>query len=207
MTRRGRFITLEGGEGAGKSTQARRLAAALAAQGQPALVTREPGGAPGAEKIRGLLLFDGPWDPVAEAMLHFAARREHLARTIRPALDAGIWVVCDRFADSTLAYQGAGQGLDRAVWRTLADVALEGLWPDLTLLLDLPVEIGMARAAGRSVADRYESLGRDFHQRVRDSFLRTAAAEPGRCAVLDAARGPDEVFADIAATVAARLPR
>jgi dTMP kinase len=207
MTKRGRFITLEGGEGAGKSTQARRLAAALAAEGQPALVTREPGGAPGAEKIRNLLLFDGPWDPVAEAMLHFAARREHMARTIRPALEAGIWVVCDRFADSTLAYQGAGQGLDRGVWRTLADVALEGLWPDLTLLLDLPVEVGMARAAGRSAADRYESLGRDFHERVRASFLRTAAEEPGRCAVLDAARGPDDVFTDILATVKARLPR
>lgn len=207
MTKRGMFITLEGGEGAGKSTQARRLAAALAAQGQPALVTREPGGAPGAEKIRNLLLFDGPWDPVAEAMLHFAARREHLAQTIRPALEAGIWVVCDRFADSTLAYQGAGQGLDRAVWRTLADVALEGLWPDLTLVLDLPVETGMARAAGRSAADRYEALGRDFHERVRGSFLQTAAEDPGRCAVLDAARGPDVVFADILATVQARLPR
>ena len=204
--RRGRFITLEGGEGAGKSTQARRLAATLAASGQPALVTREPGGAPGAEKIRALLLFDGPWDPVAEAMLHFAARREHLARTIRPALEAGIWVVCDRFADSTLAYQGAGQGLDRTVWRTLADVALDGLWPDLTLILDLPVETGMARAAGRSVADRYESLGAAFHERVRASFLRTAAEEPQRCAVLDAARDPDAVFSDILATVRARVP-
>ena len=139
-------------------------------------------------------------------MLHFAARREHLARTIRPALEAGIWVVCDRFADSTLAYQGAGQGLDRTVWRTLADVALDGLWPDLTLILDLPVETGMARAAGRSVADRYESLGAAFHERVRASFLRTAAEEPQRCAVLDAARDPDAVFSDILATVRARVP-
>lgn len=203
---RGRFITLEGGEGAGKSTQAWRLAAALAAQGRPALVTREPGGAPGAEKIRSLLLFEGPWDPVAEAMLHFAARREHLARTIRPALEAGIWVVCDRFADSTLAYQGAGQGLDPAVWRRLADLALDGLWPDLTLVLDLPVETGMARAAGRSTADRYETLGRPFHERVRACFLRIAAEEPARCAVLDATRGADAVFADILETVRTRLP-
>lgn len=202
---RGRFITLEGGEGAGKSTQARRIAATLAAAGQPALVTREPGGAPGAEKIRALLLHDGPWDPLAEAMLHFAARREHLARTIRPALDAGIWVVSDRFADSTLAYQGAGQGLSRDVWRTLADVALDGLWPDLTIMLDLPVELGMARAAGRAAADRYEALGLAFHERVRAAFLRIAAEEPTRCVVLDAARDADAVFADIAATLRARL--
>ena len=202
---RGRFITLEGGEGAGKSTQARRIAAALAAAGTPALITREPGGAPGAEKIRALLLGHGAWDTVAEAMLHFAARREHVVRIIRPALEAGIWVVCDRFADSTLAYQGAGQGLSRDLWRGLADMALEGLWPDLTLVLDVPVEAGMARAAGRSAADRYETLGLEFHRRVREAFLRIAAEDPARCAVLDAARDPDAVFADIAATLRARL--
>lgn len=137
---RGRFITLEGGEGAGKSTQARRLAAALAAEGLPVLRTREPGGAPGAEAIRALLLGRGPWDGLAEMLLHFAARREHLARTIAPALEAGIWVISDRFADSTLAYQGFGQGVPRAAWDTLAGLALEGLWPDLTLMLDIGTE-------------------------------------------------------------------
>lgn len=200
-----RFITLEGGEGAGKSTQARRLAAALAAAGLPVLRTREPGGAPGAEAVRDLLLGHGPWDPVAEAMLHFAARREHLARTIRPALAAGLWVVCDRFADSTLAYQGHGQGLPREVVARLADLALEGLRPDLTLVLDLPPEAGMARAGTRGALNRYERLGPAFHARVRAGFLAIAAAEPGRCAVVDAARGADAVTADLLALVRDRL--
>jgi dTMP kinase len=145
---RGYFITLEGGEGAGKSTQARRLAAALAAAGVPVLRTREPGGAPGAERIRDLLLSPGSWDSLTEAMLHFAARREHVVRSIRPMLEAGAWVICDRFADSTLAYQGAGQGLAYETWARLCDLTLEGLQPDLTLILDLPVEAGLARAAG-----------------------------------------------------------
>ena len=204
MAKRGRFITLEGGEGAGKSTQSRRLAAALAAAGLPVLRTREPGGTPGAERIRDLLLGHGPWEPVAEAMLHFAARREHVARVIRPFIAAGGWVVCDRFADSTLAYQGA-QGLPREVWGRLADVALEGFGPDLTLVLDLPVDAGMARAAARSGADRYERMGRDFHLRVRDAFLAIAAGDPARCAVIDAAAGPDGVAAAIAATLRGRL--
>lgn len=204
MQEPGRFITLEGGEGAGKSTQARRLAAALAATGRPVLRTREPGGTPGAERIRDLLLGHGPWDPVAEAMLHFAARREHVAKVIRPFLAAGGWVVCDRFADSTLAYQGA-QGLPRDVWARLAEVALEGFAPDATLVLDMAVEAGMARAAARSGADRYERMGAAFHARVRAGFLAIAAAEPARCAVVDAAGGPDEVFAGIAAALHARF--
>lgn len=204
MLETGRFITLEGGEGAGKSTQARRLADALAASGRPVLRTREPGGTPGAERIRELLLGHGPWDPVAEAMLHFAARREHLVKTIRPFLDAGGWVVCDRFADSTLAYQGA-QGLPREVWAQLAAVALGSFAPDATLVLDMAPEAGMARAAARSGADRYERMGLDFHARVRAGFLAIAAAEPGRCAVVDAAAGPDQVFAGIAAALRERL--
>jgi dTMP kinase len=204
MLETGRFITLEGGEGAGKSTQARRLAAVLAASGRPVLRTREPGGTPGAERIRELLLGHGPWDPVAEAMLHFAARREHLVKTIRPFLDAGGWVVCDRFADSTLAYQGA-QGLPREVWAQLAAVALGRFAPDATLVLDMAPEAGMARAAARSGADRYERMGLDFHARVRAGFLAIAAAEPGRCAVVDAAAGPDQVFAGIAAALRERL--
>ncbi|CAH0153661.1 dTMP kinase [Roseomonas sp. CECT 9278] len=204
MAERGRFITLEGGEGAGKSTQARRLAAALAATGRPVLRSREPGGTPGAERIRALLLGHGPWDPVAEAMMMFAARREHVVRVILPFLDAGGWVVCDRFADSTLSYQGA-QGLAREVWAGLAGLALEGFAPDLTLVLDLPPDAGMARAAARSGADRYERMGLAFHAAVRAGFLRIAADEPARCAVIDAADGADAVAAAIGAAVAARL--
>ncbi|GGJ20565.1 dTMP kinase [Neoroseomonas lacus] len=204
MLEPGRFITLEGGEGAGKSTQARRLANALAATGRAVLRTREPGGTPGAERIRDLLLGHGPWDPVAEAMLHFAARREHLVKTIRPFLAIGGWVISDRFADSTLAYQGA-QGLPRAVWARLAEVALDGFAPDVTLVLDMAPEAGMARAAARSGADRYERMGLDFHARVRAGFLTIAQAEPGRCAVVDAAGGADQVFAGIAGVLRERL--
>ncbi|WP_027284300.1 dTMP kinase [Rubritepida flocculans] len=183
---RGRFLTLEGGEGAGKSTQARRLAAALAEAGLPVLRTREPGGSPGAEALRGLLL-SRPWDALAEMALHFAARREHWARLIEPALAAGVWVVCDRFFDSTLAYQVGGQGAPRAAWEGLRAALLPGASPDLTLLFDLPVEQGLARAAARGEANRYEALGAGFHERVRAAFLEQAAAEPGRFAVLDAA--------------------
>jgi dTMP kinase len=203
---RGRFITLEGGEGAGKSTQARRLAAHLSDQGVPVLVTREPGGSAGAEKIRNLLLDGTGFDPVAEAMLMFAARREHVVATIRPALAAGMWVICDRFADSTRAYQCHGQGVPGEVYRKLADLALEGLAPDLTLILDIPPEAGMARAAARGVAaDRYERLDAGFHARVRAGFLAIAAAEPARCAVVDATRDAEAVFAAIRAELGARL--
>jgi len=203
---RGRFVTLEGGEGAGKSTQARRLAAHLSDQGIPVLVTREPGGSAGAEKIRTLLLDGTGFDPVAEAMLLVAARREHVVATIRPALAAGMWVICDRFADSTRAYQCHGQGVPGEVYRKLADLALEGLAPDLTLILDIPPEAGMARAAARGVAaDRYERLDAGFHARVRAGFLSIAAAEPARCAVVDAVRDAETVFAAIRAELASRL--
>lgn len=202
----GRFITFEGGEGGGKSTQARRLAAHLSRLGIPVVLTREPGGSAGAEKIRGLLLDGTGFDPVAEAMLMFAARREHVVATIRPALAAGMWVVCDRFADSTRAYQCHGQGVPGAVYRGLAELALEGLSPDLTLILDVPPETGMARAASRgAAADRYERLDAGFHARVRAGFLAIAAAEPRRCAVLDATREPDAVFDAILAEISARL--
>ena len=202
---RGRFITLEGGEGAGKTTLARALAVSLAEAGLPVLRTREPGGAPGAEAVRNLLLGQGPWDPMAEAMLHFAARREHVAQSLEPALQAGIWVVCDRFADSTLAYQGAGQGLSRAVWQQLCGLALGPLRPDLTLVLDLPTERGMGRALSRGDANRYEMQGSDFHARVRAAFLDIAAREPGRCLVLDAARPAEDVLAQARGGIAARL--
>lgn len=206
MITRGRFITFEGGEGGGKSTQARRLAAHLCARGIPVLVTREPGGAPGAEAIRQVLLGGQGLDPVAEAMLLFAGRREHAVQTIRPALEAGMWVVCDRFADSTLAYQVHGLGMARATFDTLAGLALEGLRPDLTLILDVPEAIGMKRAMARGVAaDRYERLDAAFHGRVRDGFLALARAKPDRCAVVDATVAVDDVTAAVAAVVAERL--
>jgi dTMP kinase len=203
---RGRFITFEGGEGGGKSTQARRLAAHVSQQGIPVLLTREPGGSGGAEAIRAVLLNGQGFDPIAEAMLMFASRREHVVATIRPALDAGMWVISDRFADSTRAYQCHGQGVPGEVYRRLADLALEGLAPDLTLILDVPPEQGMARAASRGVAaDRYERLDAGFHARVRAGFLAIAAAEPQRCVVLDAGQDPDAVFADVLRTVTERL--
>jgi dTMP kinase len=139
-------------------------------------------------------------------MLLFAARRDHVTRTIRPALAAAMWVVCDRFADSTRAYQCHGQGVPGAVWSRLADLALEGLRPDLTLVLDVAPEIGMARAAARGSLDRYERLDAGFHARVRAGFLAIAAAEPGRCAVLDASQTADDLALDIAQAVDRRLP-
>jgi dTMP kinase len=202
---RGRFVTLEGGEGAGKSTQAGRLVAALAAEGIPVLRTREPGGAPGAEAIRTVLLGQGPWDGIAECMLHFAARREHVERTIRPALEAGTWVVSDRFADSTLAYQCFGQGVPRRVFDALAAVALEGLRPDLTLVLEIDPRAGLARAAARGDANRYEAMDAAFHARVRDGFRAIAAAEPDRCLLLDATDTPEGVAGEILKAVRARL--
>ncbi|MFC7474985.1 dTMP kinase [Dankookia sp. GCM10030260] len=206
---RGRFITLEGGEGAGKSTQARLLEAALVAAGHRVVRTREPGGAAGAEAIRGVLLGpkgdDMPWDGVAECMLHFAARREHVMRTIRPALHAGAWVISDRFADSTMAYQVYGQGVPRGVFDALAAVALEGLAPDLTLVLDIGPAEGLARAAARGETNRYEALDPSFHERVRAGFRAIAAAEPARCAVVDATAAPEGVAAEILRLVRARL--
>jgi dTMP kinase len=202
---RGRFITLEGGEGAGKSTQARLLETALIAAGHRVVRTREPGGAAGAEAIRGVLLKEGPWDGVAECMLHFAARREHVVRTIRPALASGAWVISDRFADSTMAYQVYGQGVPRGVFDALAAVALEGLSPDLTLVLDIGPGEGLARAAARGETNRYEALDPDFHERVRTGFRAIAAAEPARCAVVDATAAPEGVATEILRLVRARL--
>ncbi len=203
---RGKFITLEGGEGAGKSTQARLLGRGLSEAGQPTVVTREPGGAPGAEDIRGLLVTGavGRWDPMSEALLHSAARHEHVTKTIQPALDSGTWVISDRFADSTMAYQGYGHGLGRQVVEGLNEWVLGAFAPDLTLILDMDVDDGLARAVA-GAEDRYERMGRDFHQRLRDGFLEIASREPGRCAVIDAGAGDDEVQAAIHAVVRERL--
>ena len=205
MSLPGRFITLEGGEGAGKSTQSRLLAARLRESGLDVLETREPGGAPGAEILRGLLLSgEVAWSLPAETLLHFAARAEHVERSIRPALAAGQWVVCDRFYDSTMVYQGHGQGGDRAAIATL--ICLLGIVPDLTLVLDVDVATSVARMRARgAAADRYERLGEAFFARVRDGFLAVAAAEPGRCVVIDAAGAADDVAARVWRTVTERF--
>ena len=204
----GRFITLEGGEGAGKSTQIARLADWLRSRGRDVVSTREPGGSPGAELIRKLLV-EGPaerWDGTTEALLHYAARRDHLRATVWPALERGAWVVSDRFADSTRAYQGYGYNLDLAMLDRLYEAAVGAFRPDLTLVLDLPVETGLARAAARRGPEtRYESLPRDFHERVRAGFLEIAKRDPKRCAVIDATRDIDTIAAAIARVVADRL--
>ena len=200
------FITLEGGEGAGKSTQAALLADALCARGHAVLRTREPGGAPGSELLRGILL-DGAtdWSSRAETMLHVAARVEHVEKTIRPALAAGMWVVCDRFFDSTLAYQGYGQGADKDFIASLTD--LVGLTPDLTLVLDVPDAIGSARVSGRGGAsDRYERLDSAFHTRVNAGFRAIAAAAPKRCVLVSAGGDIAAVHAAIMTVVDRRKP-
>jgi dTMP kinase len=200
------FITLEGGEGAGKSTQARLLADALVSLGAPVLRTREPGGAPGAEHLRGLLLgSEIEWSAPAETLLHFAARAEHVAKTIRPALDAGMWVVCDRFYDSTLAYQGYGQGADRATIAAL--IGLLGIVPDVTLVLDVSEAVAVERQLRRGIdADRYERLDALFHARVRQGFRDIAAAAPERCVLIDANRTEAEVHAAIMQALRAKVP-
>jgi len=195
-----RFITLEGGEGAGKSTQAKRLATALDARGIRVCLTREPGGSPGAEQIRKLLVEGEPgrWDALTETLLLFAARADHLAQTIRPELKAGRWVVCDRFTDSTYAYQGAGRGMDKAAIKGIDLAATAGMKPDLTIILDLPVEQGLSRAGHRGGGEaRFEGFERDFHQRLREYFVALAAREPERCVLIDGSATPDAVAAQI----------
>jgi dTMP kinase len=204
---RGVFITIEGGEGAGKSTQLARLAEALRRSGREVVATREPGGTEDAEAIRALLVGGAPgrWDPVAETLLHYAARAQHVARLIRPALERGTAVLSDRFADSTMAYQGFGQGVARETIRAVHAASLGRFAPDLTLILDLPVEVGLARASGRRATNRYEQFDAAFHARVREGFLTIAREEPGRCAVIDAARPPEFVWRAIVAAVTGRL--
>ena len=209
--RRGRFITLEGGEGAGKSTQAKLLAEKLAGLGVAVVVTREPGGSPGAEALRDIILSGkaAPFGPAGEALLFSAARIDHIDRLIAPALKRGAWVISDRFADSTRAYQGAAGKLDPALIASLERVAVGDAMPDLTLILDLTVEKGLARAAARrgeqGVSDRFEREGAAFHQTLRQAFLDIARAEPDRCAIIDADRAPEEVAQAIWACARERL--
>ena len=203
---RGIFITLEGGEGGGKSTQAKLLAEALTTRGHQVMLTREPGGSPGAEAIRALLVQGeiNRWEGLTEALLHNAARHDHLTKAIQPALARGVMVVCDRFADSTMAYQGYGLGVDRATLTALYRMVAGTFLPDLTLILDLPVEIGLARANARktNVAEsRYENMAAMFHERLREGFRAIAASEPGRCRLIDANRSVEAIHADIFAAV------
>ncbi|SOB87851.1 thymidylate kinase [Sphingomonas guangdongensis] len=205
----GRFLTLEGGEGAGKSTQLRRLAAVLADRGLDVVVTREPGGSEGAEAIRSLLM-DGAadrWSARAEALLFAAARADHIERLIRPALDRGAWVLCDRYVDSTRAYQGA-QGIDDAAIMSLHRFGSQGLLPDRTLVLRIDVEEGARRAEARDAGalDRFAQRGRDFHESVAAAFARIAAGEPERVRLIDASATPQVVTDRLLAAISDLLP-
>lgn len=202
---RGLFITFEGVEGCGKTTQIQHLADHLRRLGRTVRLTREPGGTPAAERVRGLLLDPEMrgMAPMTELLLYAAARAQHVAEVIRPALAAGCVVLCDRFADSTTAYQGGGRGLPMDDILTLHRLATGGVRPDCTLLLDLPAEEGLARTRGRGAPDRIEGEPLDFHRRVRAEFLRIAAEEPRRITIIDAA-GPPETVAE---AVRARVDR
>lgn len=205
---RGRLITLEGGEGAGKSSAVSCMADWLRSQGRDVVLTREPGGTPAAERIRAVLLdpATGDIEPLTEALLMFAARAENLAGVIRPALAAGQDVICDRFTDASRAYQGGGRELGMAAINALADLVHPDLEPDLTVVLDVPVEIGMARIRGRGQSpDRFEQNRTDFLQRVRSTYLDLAEAAPKRFAVIDASQAIDEVHRQIIDTLKARL--
>ncbi|MBO9508798.1 dTMP kinase [Thalassospira sp. A3_1] len=208
----GLFISFEGGEGSGKTTQIRRLESWFRQRGREVVVTREPGGSPGAEEIRNLLLTGDPgrWDAVTEALLMFASRRDHVERTIRPALAEGKVVLCDRFADSSVAYQGFGHGLGAEYIRNLWQIAIDGFKPDLTLIFDLPVEVGLERAGARfanisAAEDRFERMGTEFHQRLRNGFIEIARKNPERCEIVDANGDIDLVCERMISVVSARL--
>jgi len=210
MSQSERFISLEGIEGAGKSMLARTLEGALRARGLSVLVTREPGGSPLAERLRTLVLERGPEriTPAAETLLMFAARSLHVENTIRPALEQGSWVICDRYSDATRAYQGGGRWVDAALIESLAQTVHEDLWPQRTLLLDLPVEQGLTRArARRGGSDRFEDEDRFFFERVRARYLEIAVAEPQRVRLIDATQSPQGVAESAFAALADLLRR
>ena len=212
MIRLGRFITLEGGEGSGKSTQAERLSKRFEEIGQDVLVTREPGGSDRAEEIRKILL-KGEAEkigPLAETLLFFAARDDHLDKSIRPALQEGSWVVCDRFYDSTRAYQGAAGGVEAEILAALERIVVGNTKPDLTIILDLPAKVGLERAKKRrggngQEADRFESKDLAFHEKLRAAFLEIAQQEPERCIVIDATGTEEEISEKIWEAVAERF--
>lgn len=196
--KRGRFITFEGGEGSGKSTQIRMLAERLDTENIRAIVTREPGGSPGAEIIRHVVLsgVGKQFGPEAESLLFAAARDDHVRSVIEPALAQDIWVLCDRFIDSTRVYQGSLGNVDPKLLRAMERVTIGSLRPDVTIILDVPVEVGMQRATARrgsDTPDRFEAEGINFHQRLRDAYRQIAADEPERCILIDATEDPARV--------------
>jgi len=207
------FITFEGIEGCGKTTQLKLLAGLLEKQGYQVVVTREPGGCPIADKVRAILLDaeNRAMVPIAELLLYAAARAQHVAEIVRPALAAGKIVLCDRFTDATMAYQGFGRGLDPVTITTLNQLAIGQLWPELTILLDCPVEIGLSRAIARidsnqgAREERFELEARQFHQRVRDGYLQLAAQEPDRFVRIDGGQDVQQVASAIGAAVLARI--
>jgi dTMP kinase len=206
----GKFITLEGGEGTGKSTQAAMLALRLESLGIGVQLTREPGGSPGAEIIRHVLLSGAakPFGPEVEAMLFAAARDDHVQCTILPALTAGKWVICDRFADSTRVYQGVLGHVDERLIKGLERVSIGDLAPDLTVILDMPVETALERVTqrrGGATPDRFEAENVEFHRKLRDAYLAIAAEEPGRCLVIDAGAAKEAVAREIWDAVKSRL--
>ncbi len=212
MPARGRFITLEGGEGVGKSTLAAALAAHLGERGLTVVRTREPGGSPGAEVLRGVILnppseVAGGWRPTAEALLFYAARSDHIERTIRPALERGAWVICDRFSDSTRAYQVAAGGLAAEHFDALERMCVGPTSPDLTLVLDLPIEIARTRMKKRALAeDAIEARGTAYHEAVHRAFLDIAEANPQRCVVLDASSSAEALAEFALGEVRRRFP-
>jgi dTMP kinase len=197
---RGKFITFEGGEGTGKSTQCQLLAEYLRLKGYSVIITREPGGTDGAELIRALLVSGdvNRWSGITEALLLNAARVDHWEKVIKPALDSGTWVICDRFADSTIAYQGYGRGLDVNFLRNLHESVLPNVWPDLTYIFDLDPEIGISRALSRHTSEiRFEKLEINFHNRMRAGYLDIAKSFPERCRIIDANQGIQAVHQQI----------
>jgi len=210
--RRGLFVSFEGGEGSGKSTQLRLLAEAMRAEGRDVVATREPGGSPGAEAVRALLLDDrAPLVPMAELLLFAAARADHVQSVIAPALARRAIVLCDRFSDSTRAYQGGRPGIDDAAIETLRALAVGGTMPDVTLIFDVPADVGLRRAGARrgagTGADRFEARDLRFHEGVRKRFLAIAAAEPERCRVIAADRPVETIAAEVRTLVAPLLAR
>lgn len=204
----GSFITFEGGEGSGKSTQIETLRKVLEGRGHEVILTREPGGSPGAEEIRALLVTGEPsrWEPLTEALLLASSRHEHVVRTIRPALARGAIVLCDRFYDSSMAYQGYAHGLGTDLIERITDIAVGETRPDLTLIFDMDVEVGLARAKARvDTEDRYEKMGLDFHSKLRAAYADIAAKNPDRCVIVDADQPIEAVGREVLEVITARL--